>query len=282
VIIMILVTAATGTVGSRVVGELRDRGAQVCAAIHTTPLRIDGVPARPIDFDRPQTLPPALDDVHTVFLASYETLHEQSLVDAARHAGVERIVKLSAWRAAEEGFLVGTWHRQVERAIEASGIRWTFLRPNSFMHNIVTVMGDDIRSEDAFYDSVDDASINHVDVRDIARVAARVLTEPGHDHQVYSLSGPAAVTHEEIAEALTSALGRRIRYRRVSDEEYRKRWLARGVSQEEADAWVDLNRYYRTGGSSGVTSTVRELTGRAPTPVSQFCRDHASLLAAGQ
>ncbi len=275
---MILVTGATGTVGSQLVRELLDQDTPFYAAVHSRPLEIGGVESRTLDYDRPETLPPALEGVRTVYLVSYETLHEKALVEDAREAGVERIVKQSAWRAGDEGFVSGRWHREVEREIERSGLAWTFLRPNMFMQNFETVHGQSIRQENAFYESAEDASVSYIDARDVARVAARVLTEPGHDGQAYDLSGPAAVTHEEIAAALTRALGRSIEYVRISDEEHRQRWMAAGVPREEAAAWVDISRYFRTGACSEVTAAVQDLTGRAPRSLREFCRDHAAEL----
>jgi uncharacterized protein YbjT (DUF2867 family) len=273
---MILVTGATGTVGSEVVNELLDKGARFCAGVHSRPLAIEGVESRTLDYDRPETLPAALEGVRTVYLVSYETLHQKALVEAARDAGVERIVKQSAWRAGDEGFIVGRWHREVERAIEGSGMAWTFLRPNMFMQNLVTVHGESIRQEDALYESAEDARVSYIDARDVARVAARVLTGSVHDGKAYDLSGPEAVTHEEIAEVLTRVLGRTIRFVRISDEEFRERWTAAGVSAEEAGAWVDISRYFRTGAGRDVTTAVQDLTGHAPASLAEFCRDHAA------
>jgi uncharacterized protein YbjT (DUF2867 family) len=277
---MILVTGATGTVGSQVVRGLLEKEARFCAGVHSRPLDIAGVESRAIDYDRPETLSPALDGIHTVYLLSFETLHEKALVAAARGAGVERIVKQSAWRAADEGFIVGRWHRDVEREIEDGGMAWTFLRPNMFMQNLVTVHGESIREENALYEAAEDARVSYIDARDVGRVAAQVLTEPGHDGRAYDLSGPEAVTHEEIAALLTQALGRTIRFVRISDEEFRQRWTAAGVSEEEAEAWVDISRYFRTGACSEVTTSVQDLTGRAPGSVAEFCRDYAAELAA--
>jgi uncharacterized protein YbjT (DUF2867 family) len=168
----------------------------------------------------------------------------------------------------------------VEREIEASGLAWTFLRPNMFMQNFDTVHGESIREENSFYEAAEDARVSYIDARDVARVAAQVLTQPGHDGQAYDLSGPAAVTHEEIAAALTQALGRPIRYVRISDAEHRQRWTQQGVPVEEAEAWVDISRYFRSGACSEVTTAVQDLTVRAPRSVEAFCRDHAAELGA--
>jgi uncharacterized protein YbjT (DUF2867 family) len=278
---MILVTGATGTVGTEVVNELLEKEARFCAGVHSRPLDIQGVESRTLDYDRPGTLPAALEGVRTVYLVSYETLHEKVMVAAARDAGVDRIVMQSAWRAADEGFISGRWHREVERVIEGSGVAWTFLRPNMFMQNLLTVHGESIRQEHAFYESAEDARVSYIDARDVARVAARVLTGSGHDGKAYDLSGPEAVTHDEIAEVLTRVLGRTIRFVRISDEEFRQRWTAAGVSEEEAEAWVDISRYFRTGACRDMTTAVHDLTGRAPATLAELCRDHAAGLAPG-
>jgi len=276
---MVFVTAATGTVGSQVVEELLKLGVPIRAGVHSRPLEIDGVESHKIDFNRPETMASALKGVSDLFLASYETWHEQNTVPVAQEAGVQRIVKLSAWRAADEAFIVGRWHRDVERAIEDSGMAWTFLRPNMFMQNTINVMGESIRKENSIYDSVEDARVSYIDTRDVGRVAAKVLTEQGHEGKAYDLSGPEAVTHEEIAGIFTKALGRKIRFVRISDDEYRQRWKANDVPDEEADAWVDINRYIRTGDCSPVTSNVEKITSDPPIPFEQFCRDYASVLS---
>jgi uncharacterized protein YbjT (DUF2867 family) len=149
--LIVFITAATGTVGSQVVEELLKIGAPIRAGVHSRPLEIDGVESHKIDFNRPETMAPALEGVSDLFLASYETWHEQNAVPVAQEAGVQRIVKLSAWRAADEAFIVGRWHRDVERALEDSGMVWTFLRPNMFMQNTINVMGDSIRKENSIY-----------------------------------------------------------------------------------------------------------------------------------
>jgi uncharacterized protein YbjT (DUF2867 family) len=104
-----------------------------------------------------------------------------------------------------------------------------------FIQNTVTVMGESIRKENAIYDSVEDARVSYIDTRDVGRVAAKVLTEPGHEGKPYDLSGPEALTHEEIAGIFTKALGSKIRFVRIRDEEFRRRWTELGAPDEEAE-----------------------------------------------
>ncbi len=277
---MILVTGATGTIGSHLVRELVRQDELVRAGIHVRPLEFDGVETCSIDFDQPETLPPALEGVDTLFLLSRDVFHEKPMVDAAIEAGVERVVYISSFNAETDTFIVGQLHREVEQYIQDSDMIWTILRPNYLMQNFVTIMGEEIRNEDAFYDSIGDARVSQIDARDVSQVAARVITESGHENQAYELSGPEALSHHQAAEALSEALGRRIQYLELDDETYRRRLLSQGVPEEFAGYLVDVNRRNRKGETDDdkITDSVRNILGREPTTFSQFCLDYAPQL----
>ena len=276
---MILVTGASGTVGSEVVKALGGRSAGVRAGYRTRPQNVPaGVESVKLDYERPETIRPALQGVDTLFLLSNTVDPERKVVDEAKRAGVKRIVKLSVIGAAEEGFTFARWHRAVEKYIEASGLGWTFLRPNGFMQNVVTYMGETIRSQSAIYSPAGNAAASHVDARDVGAVGARVLTDKGHEGKAYELTGPAALTYGQIAEILSRVLGRTIGYVPISPEQYRQAAVAAGTPEGYADALVDLNRYYLEGKASVVTPAVRQLTGRDPIPFEQFARDYADKL----
>jgi uncharacterized protein YbjT (DUF2867 family) len=276
---MILVTGASGTVGSEVVKALQARGARFRAGYRTRPQNVPaGGEAVALDYGRPETLAPALRGVETVFLLSSTVEPERNVLGAAKTAGVKRVVKLSVLGAAEEAFTFARWHRGIERAIEQSGLAWTFLRPNGFMQNVVTYMSATIKGQGALYTSAPDARVAHVDARDIGAVAARVLSEGGHEGKAYEIDGPQALTYRDIAATLTRVLGREVRCVPISDEDYRKGAVSAGTPAEYADALVDLARFYRTGGASRVAPTVRDLLGREPIDFERFARDHAAAL----
>ncbi len=277
---MILVTGATGTIGSGLLRELVNHGAPVRAAVHVQPLDLDGVETCTIDYDRPETLPPALNGIDTLFLLSREVAHEKAMVDAASEAGVSRVVYISSFSADTDTFIVGQLHRDIELRIQNSGMTWTFLRPNYLMQNFITLMGDDIRNEDAFYDSIGDARVSRIDARDVSQVAARVLTGSGYGNQAYDLSGPEAITHHHAAEAFSEALGRRIRYVELDDDSFRRRLISQGVPEYFAGFLEDVNRRNRNGETldDTVTDNVRQILGRQPTPFSRFCREYATVL----
>jgi len=276
---MILVTGATGTVGSEVVKALSGRGQPFRAGYRTRPQNVpSGVDAVQLDFDKPETLGPALRGVETVFLLSNTVAPEANVVREAKGAGVKRIVKLSVRHAAQEEFTFAKWHRALERAIEGSGLAWTFLRPNSFMQNVVNYMGQTVKAQGAIYTAAPDAPVAHIDARDIGAAAARALSEGGHEGKAYELDGPEPLTYHQIAATLTRVVGREVRCVPISDEDSRKGAIGAGMPEDYADALVDLERFYRTGKAGGGAPDLRQLLGREGTQFEKFAHDYAAAL----
>ncbi|TAH34874.1 MAG: SDR family oxidoreductase [Planctomycetota bacterium] len=283
---MILVTGPGGTVGSQVVKALGSAKARFRAAYFSSEkaeaARVLGVDAVVIDYRRPDTLRAAFRGSDRLFLlgpsAPDQTQLELNAVEAAKAAGVRHIVKLSVLRADEEQFVIARIHRPVEKAIEASGLAWTFLRPNGFMQNFVTYMGDTIRTEGAFYSACGEAKISHVDVRDIAAVAAKALTEPGHAGKAYMLTGPEALTYDEMASVLSKVLGRPIRHVNLPPADLKVAMLAAGAPEWYADMLLDLERYYREQQAGRISGDIKQVTGRDPRRFLQYAREHAPAL----
>src|SRR5262245_41057282 len=203
---MILVTGSGGTVGKELVKELRHAGAPVRAGYHTRPPAAPGVQGVRIDLATGEGLDAAVAGAEAVFLLVGEvddqTAAEIRVVEAARRARVKRLVKLSVFGAETEEYSFARIHRPVERAVEASGISYTLLRPVSFMQNFVNYHGDTIRRANAIYLPCGDAREGHVDARDIARAAARALTGDGHEGKAYVLTGPELLSYTEAAAKL--------------------------------------------------------------------------------
>lgn len=274
---MILITGASGTVGSEVVKVLVAGGVRFRAGYRTRPQNIpEAVDSVALDYGKPETIPPALAGVETVFLLSNMVDPERKVVDEAKRAGIQRIVKVSVFGAAEEGFTFARWHRAVEKHIEASGVPWTFLRPAGFMQNFFNYMGETIRKESAFYTASGTTGAGaHIDARDIGAVAVRVLTGKGHEGKAYDLTGPEVLTYDQAAEILSRAVGRPIKHVSITPEQLKQGALAMGMTEVYADALVDLDRAYATGTLTAVTPIVRELTGRDPIRFEQFAKDYA-------
>jgi uncharacterized protein YbjT (DUF2867 family) len=284
---MILVTGASGNVGRALLPELSAAGLPARAAFHSAEkaasARSAGQDALVIDLAKPDTLRPALQGVDAVFLLGSgglgQTQGEINVVDAAKAAGVKRIVKLSVIGAAEEEFEFARIHRPVERAIEASGLAWTFLRPTSYMQNFSNFMGATIKSQHAMYTTIPDARFSHVDTRDVARVAAAVFSSAGHDGKAYTLTGPSAFSYRDAAATIGAVTGTPVNVVPISDVDARAGMKAAGIPDFYAEYLIDLDHYYRDGEADVVTSDVRAITGREPTSFEQFVRDHIGAFA---
>ncbi|MGW3173895.1 NmrA family NAD(P)-binding protein [Streptomyces sp. NPDC001153] len=193
------------------------------------------------------------------------------MLEAARAAGV-RVVKLSVWRADEGLTPIARLHQPVEQSLVTSGLPWTILRPNFYLQNFLRQPS--IREAGEFSLPLITAPISFVDIDDIARVAARVLTTDGHDGRVYDLTGPKALTYAEAAEELSDVLGKPVRYVGLPDDEARVAMLSRGMPEFHVDALIGVARAYRDGGAETVTSTVADITGRAALGFADFVRQN--------
>ena len=281
---MICVTGANGTVSTEVIRQLESAKAPFRGAYFSNEkaeaASARGIEAVIIDYDRPETLRAAFQGCDHLFLlgpnAPNQSELEGNAVEAAKAADVRHIVKLSILKAAEESFSLARVHRQVEKAIESSGLAWTFLRPNSFMQNAVTFMGETIRAEGAFYSASGEAKVSHVDVRDIASVAVKVLTGENHDGKAYALSGPEALAYDELAGELSKALGRPISHINLSPSDLKGGMLAAGMPEAIADRLLDLERFFREDGASFVTDDIKQVTGREPGRFADYVRETAA------
>ncbi len=281
---MIFVTGAGGNVGSELVKKLLATGVKFRARYYSESkakeARQRGEDAVAIDFARPETLRPALRGVDKLFLISGNVPQQDQLelnvAREAKQAGVRHIVKNSVWGAGSGSFSFAKLHRPVEKAIEASAIAYTFLRPNGYMQNTHNFYAQTIREQGAFYLPVGDARISHIDVRDIAAVAAKVLTGSGHEGKAYDLSGPEALTYTQIADKLSAVLGKKVAYVDLSDADFKKAMVSAGAPEAAADAMLELLHYYKSGQASRVSGAVRRITGEEPISFDRYAKDYAA------
>jgi uncharacterized protein YbjT (DUF2867 family) len=279
----IVVTGATGTVGSAVLDQLLAAGAPVRAAVRS-PEKLAGRPgieAVSLDFSRPETLEAALAGADHVFLLTALTpeMTDQSnaLVDAAKNVGIEHVVKISALGAGPAATIrLGQLHTEGERYLEASGLGWTHLRPNSFMQNYLAFHGEAIRTQSAFYLPHGNGQMSLIDARDVAAVAVEALTRPGHMGQAYELTGGTAIDNRDVAATLSRVLGREITYVDVPDAAAEKAMRELGTPDILVDALMGLNGIIKAGHTAVVHSTVESVTGRAPRTFDQFAQEHAA------
>src|ERR687892_652159 len=283
----ILVTGASGNIGSQVVKQLLSDAPDVSikAAVRSSQnvkkVKSDArVEVVPIDYNKPETLREALNHVDKLFLLTPDVPNAaelaSNLVIEAKKAGIKQIVKQSVMGADLEAD-VGTMrlHRQVEKVIEQSGIPFTFLRPNEFMQNFVNFHGPSIKGNNAFYVPLEDAKVSLVDVRDIAAVAVKSLTdEDRHKNKTYLITGPEALSYHQVAEILSNTTGRKINYVNISDEEARAAMKEIGMSDWLINTVSELSEYFRKGKASEISPAVEEVTGKKPISFSEFANDY--------
>jgi uncharacterized protein YbjT (DUF2867 family) len=277
----VFVTGAAGTTGSELVRLLADRGTPVRAGVHTpanAPGWSDDVEVVAIDFGDRASLVEAFAGASKLYLVTPFAADTAALVEtavgAAAEAGVAHVVRLSAVGADSPAMLPARWHRAAEDVVRESGLAYTFLRPTFFVQNLL--LQADAIADGAFYNTVGpDVGISHVDARDVARVAATVLTEDGHEGAAYELTGPSSPTFAEIAATLSDVLGHDVQYVRISEADQREALAEMGMPGELIDAYVDLLAWADTGAADGVTTDVEDVTGVPATPFETFLRDHA-------
>jgi uncharacterized protein YbjT (DUF2867 family) len=284
----VLVTGATGNVGSRVVGELRDLGVPVRAFVRDADMAAtmlgDGIEIAAGDFSDAASVRRALEGVEGVFLACAndprQVEHETGVIDAAAGAGVRRIVKLSAL-GAEVGSPVAfwDWHGRIEEHLRATGIPAVVLRPTFLMTNLLG-SAEGIRHEDVLFAPAEGARVAMIDPSDVAEAAAIALSTDGHEGQTHVLTGPEAITFERVAEKLSAATGRSIRFVAVPDDAARQALVEAGIPGFVAGQIVAVFGILRQGAQERTTDAVRALTGREPRTFLQFARVHASLFHA--
>jgi uncharacterized protein YbjT (DUF2867 family) len=282
----VLVTGATGTTGSELVRLLGNHDVHVRAGVHTPPNAPawgSDVEVVGVDFADPDSLSTALDGVSklyllTPFVPDPETLVEPA-IEAAADAGVEHVVRHSAIGAGTGDRLPMRWHRAAERAVEESGVAYTHLRPTFFMQNLLG-QAESI-ADGTFYSTVRaDAKISHLDARDVASVAATILTEEGHEGAAYDLTGPAALTFPDVADALSDALGHEVSYVRVSEADQRGVLIERGMPEALVDGFLDLLAWAETGDAAVVATGVADVTAVSPTAFETFVHDHTDAFRA--
>ncbi|PSB06984.1 NAD(P)-dependent oxidoreductase [Pleurocapsa sp. CCALA 161] len=284
---MILVTGATGSNGIEIVKRMVAQNATIRAMVRDR-TRASAIAAPTVelvqgDFDRPETLLGALADVERAFLVSQRTerveAQQLAFVDAAKQSGVKHLVYLSQFDTdAKSPVRFLRYHAAVEAAIQASGMAYTFLRPNLFMQGILNFRST-IATQNAFYAAAGDAKVSAVDVRDIAEVAVAALTESGHEGRIYDLTGLQALTHAEMAVQISTAIGRQITFVDVSPESMHEFLLSAKFPLWQVDGLLEEYAHYRRNEAAAISSGVRDAIGKEPRSFQTFAHDYAPMFS---
>ena len=283
---MILVTGATGLNGRELLRVLSASGVAVRALVRN-PAKAEAIAALPNvdvvqgDMAHPETLAAGLRGVDRAMLISSSDPMmldvQTNFIDAARKAGVKHIVKLSGiMPELDSAFRFARMHGEIEKRLEASGMAFTHLRAGEFMPAYFRQVPN-ITAKGAMFLPMEDASIASIDVGDIAEIAAKVLTGSGHEGKTYPLTGPQALTMTEVAEKLSTATGKTIRYVNVPPEAARQAQLAAGMPPYLADALFELFAERRNGKEATVWPNAQALLGRLPTSFDEFAKRNAAV-----
>lgn len=272
----IAVTGATGHLGRLVVGSLLERGADVVAvvrdAVKAADVLPDGAEVRVAGYDDRAALQAAFAGVGTVVLISGSEVGQRvaqhtNVVEAAKAAGVSRVVYTSAPHADDTTLVLAPEHRATEQVITGSGLAWTLLRNNWYHENYADQVGQAAASG-VLLGSAHDGRTASASRQDYAEAAAVVAVGEGHDDRVYELAGDVAWTRPELAAAISEVTGRPVGYRDVSTAEHVAALTGAGLGEGTAGfvAALDVNI---ADGTLADTSTgdLRRLIGRPTTPL---------------
>ena len=283
---MILITGATGKIGSELIQDLTARRCEFKVMVRTREAvkacEAKGIKAVLGDFSQPASFAAALTGVKQVFLLTIPLpdapVLEARFLETCRIKGIQHIVRVSAIGAnpaATSGLLRN--HGKCEALLEATGIPWTHLRPTIFMQNLAVHFGASVAKESTLYAPAGDARMPWVDVRDIASVAGTVLTGKNHEHLVYEITGPQALTYDQVAEQLSALLGRRISFVDVPDGAAHQAMLGMGLTPWMAEGMLNLYHAFKINGHTAqVVDTVERLTGHPARTLAAYLREHES------
>lgn len=277
---MILITGATGTIGSEIVRQLAARGERVRAVTRNpeTASVPAGVELVHGDYSDVPGVARALKGAESVFvlgvLGPEHIETDRALIRAARDAGARRIVKLSAIGTGDPALgRVGTWHLPGEEAVRAGGVDWTVLRPSSFASNTLA-WASAIRAGLPVSNLTGSGAQGVVDPRDVAAVATEALLSSAHTGRVYTLTGPELLTTHDQAATLAAALGHPVEVADIAESAAREHMLAAGATAEFADGALAGQAFARAGGNAVVTGDIAEVLGRPPRTYADWVADH--------
>ena len=277
-----LIFGGTGNIGSRVTERLIARGERPSVFVRNAKkakvLFGDQVDIHVGDLEQPRSsLAAALAGIDGVFLVTdgpdLES-RDRAVAVAAKSAGVRHVVKLSTLDV-QTGVGTGPWHARGEVAVRESGVAFTFIQSAGFMLNALG-WSDSIRELGVLRTSTGQGKIAFIHPDDIADVAIAALITRDHDGRSLVITGPEALSYGEMAAAIGSVIGKRVRFEEISDEQAYAgvvRWAGKGPY---ADALVDIWRAVREGRLATVSNGVQRVLGRAAIPFERWAEANAN------
>lgn len=280
----ILITGATGTIGSDLTKQLAAKGIPFRALVRkgeksTTLSLLKEAEIIEGDFNNPESIALALKGIDRAFLLTNSSeqaeAQQSNFVEIAKREGIKHIVKQSQLAAdlhSPVRFL--RYHAAVEQKIIQSGIAYTFLRPNLFMQGLLWFR-ETIAKQGKFFAAVGDAKISVVDIRDIAAVAVEALINNGHENKIYDITGAVALTHQEMAAELSKGLAKNIQFVNVSPADMHAALISAGFPLWQAEGLIEDYAHYSRGEASLISSSILDVTGKPPRDFKSFVIDYA-------
>src|SRR6266849_10726152 len=283
----VLVTGATGTVSTAMLGELKGKPGLKLRALVRDPagakaqaLQKDGIEVVAGDLEEPDTLAEAFEGVDIMWLLTPASALEPSMgsnaVTAARKAKVSYIVRNSAIKAGHDApNRNGRLHALVEESVKASGIPWTILRPHYYMQNLLS-SASSVASDSALYMNMGKGRVGTIDGRDMGVFAAKVIEHPDrHVGKIYNPTGPESIDMAAAAETLSRGFGKQVNYVALPQDAAQQAMLGLGLSRWFVGNVVDYGREYSDGWGDFTTSDFKDITGQEARTFKQFATDFA-------
>lgn len=287
----VLITGATGAVSSALVQALRRSERVALRALVRDPnkagaLRALGIDVAVGDLDEPESLPSAFAGVSDLWLLNSvgprQPENSMNALWAAKQAGVERVVRLSAIGAAHDApTRNGRLHALSDAELMSSGLQWTILRPHFYMQNLL-MSAPSIAAQGAFYWDMGAGRLAMIDVRDVGEVAAKILESAPAEHhgKIYTPTGPASLSLEDAAAELGAGLNKPVRYVPVPHAAARQSMLDSGMPPWVAGLLGEYSVAYERDWGNFTTTHLPDLLGRPARSVRDFARDHAAVFTA--
>ena len=276
----ILVTGATGNVGSLLVEKLQNKGADFVAGISPRhdpdEFEAKGIKAVVYDFKEPASLVSAMQGIDRLFalvpFTPYMVQNSADMVSAAQEAGVKYILRQSAIGAdPDSDHALMKVQGTMDQGVIDSGIDYTIIRPNSFMQNYIFYYGSFIKKENTLYLSQGDGKSSMVDVQDVADVAAEILLDPQpHSGRIYDITGGKALTNQDVVEIISKATGKDVTYVPIDDSMAEMGMLQMNLPDWIIEKMMSLHRFIREGRATPVSNTVIQVAGHEPITFEQF------------
>ena len=273
----IAITGATGQLGNLVIEQLL----QLTAAQNIVALvrkidkaehfKVQGIEPREFDYDRPETLVPALLGIDKLLLISANeigrrTPQHQAVIDAAKVAGVPYLAYTSLLRADTSPLGLAQEHRETEKLIQDSGITYTFLRNNWYSENYLAGVAHTIEIGTLF-GAAKDGRISSASRIDYAEAAAKVLTSTGHENKTYELAGSESFTKANLAQFISQAAHKPVIYQNLSADDLRQGLIQASLPTHLIDVIVDADVQTAKGAMYSDSKDLEQLIGHKTTSI---------------